>query len=354
MIKKGGILCIFSGGNKIAVFRNWLQGRVPDSPLLGYNFFLFSGLPVVMADFSYTNSIKAEQFIRRNFGFNSIFYCYFWSIIKADYVFASTALHMILFTAPFRFFSKTRWYVYNMNLSNLLSRHGGIKKRIILKSLKLADGIICLSSEQKNILLKNGLKSDKIKVVKLGVDKYFFKASPNNGDYILSVGKDNGRDYNTLFKALAGSKYRVIVVCLERNLTGLTVPDNFEIKYNLSYMEILELYAKSKLVVVPSKNELNFFDGSDCSGQMSILDAMACAKPVLATYRTWMDDYFIDGQNILLVPPEDPEILKNKIDQVFDDNNLLKKISDNSRKLIESDLNTEHMAKEIMKIIKNN
>jgi glycosyltransferase involved in cell wall biosynthesis len=346
------ILCIFSGAGKIEMYKQWLRGLKPDSSLYGFNYFLIKNINVRMADISYFFSKKFENKIRQIFGFNAIFYCYFWSIIQSDYVFASTALHMILFTAPFRFFSKTRWYVYNMNLNNLLGRHSGIKKSIILKSLKLADGIICLSSQQKNILIKNGLQSNKIEVVKFGIDKYFFKASSQDDGYILSVGKDNGRDYETLFKAFSDSKYRVVVVCLERNLVGLTVPDNFDIRYNLSYSEVLELYTKAKMVVVPAKNELNFFDGSDCSGQMSILDAMACAKPVLATYRAWMDDYFINNHNIFILPPEDPVALIKRVDEIFYDDALLKKVSINGRKLIDAELNSEFMANKILNIIK--
>lgn len=352
------MICIFSGSGKKQYFKNWLLGNFPDSPIFGYNFFLTSGFNVKLADFSYDFSFKLENFIRKYFGFNFIFLFYFFSIINSDVVFSSSALHMIILTKPFDFFwKKKKWYFLNINLSNLIRRNFGIKRRIILKSLNMCKRIICLSEQQKNDLLNFGVDKNKISVVKFGVDKNFFKGKVSDiplNKYILSVGRDNGRDYKTLVDSLGETKYNVIIVCSERNLKNIIIPSNFKIIYDADYIKLRSLYFNSKMVIVPSRNEDSFWDGSDCSGQTVILDAFASSRPVLATHRKWMNDYFENEKDIFIVPPENSFLIRKKVDEVFNDDKLLMDVARNARIRIDKDLNTEHMSKEIIKIINKN
>jgi hypothetical protein len=63
-------------------------------------------------------------------------------------------------------------------------------------------------------------------------------------------------------------------------LSGMTIPANVSVLYNRSYAEIRDLYARAQLVVIVSKDE-QVADGSDCSGQTVILDALAAGRRLL-------------------------------------------------------------------------
>ncbi len=347
------IVFIYAGANRIAYFKEYLRGIVPDTALFGFNYIKNNNFKADVADISNDFSFKFEQIFRKLFGFNQVFLLYFFKIFKYDYIFSSVALNLLFFKGLFGR-PNNKWIVFNIHLTNLLKRSSRGKQKFISWILnKFSYKIICLSTWQKKFLISIGIPENKLSVVCFGTDKNFFYPTHENGDYILSVGRDNGRDYKTLIEAFKGSDIKVKIVCSKRNINNIIdLPKNIEIFYNLDYLTIRKLYQGARLVIVPSRNEDFYFDGSDCSGQMTILDAMACGKPVIASYRKWMDDYFVDNKDIFMVEPENCEILRSKFLSVFDNIEELNRIGSAARKLIEKRLNSEVMANSILETLK--
>ena len=87
------------------------------------------------------------------------------------------------------------------------------------------------------------------------------------------------RDYDTFARAVDGLDARAVIVASERNLTDVTVPGNVELRLDVSYPELRELYAGASCVVLPTRRE-GYCYGADCSGQTVLLDAMAMGRPV--------------------------------------------------------------------------
>ena len=102
---------------------------------------------------------------------------------------------------------------------------------------------------------------------------------PRGGD-VLAVGRDMARDYSTFAGALDGLDARAIIVASERNLTDVKLPDNVELRLDVSYPgSFRELYTGAACVVLPTRRE-GYHYGADCSGQTVLLDAMAMGRPV--------------------------------------------------------------------------
>src|SRR6185369_4724839 len=110
---------------------------------------------------------------------------------------------------------------------------------------------------------------------------------------VVSVGRDLGRDYETLTIAATHSPYQFHVVAEPKNFPhGIPQLPNMVVQYHLPLIEIRTLYARAQVVIVISK-DVATTEGTDCSGQTVILDALAAGKAVIATERTWIKDYLI-------------------------------------------------------------
>ncbi len=72
---------------------------------------------------------------------------------------------------------------------------------------------------------------------------------------------------------------------------------------------LLDQYQGANLFVFPSRHE---------GMPNAVLEAMACGLPVIATRIAGNEELVIDGENGLLVPPEDPDALRDAIYALLD------------------------------------
>ncbi len=226
---------------------------------------------------------------------------------------------------------KTRWFYVAMTSSTLMRRHTLHPVRLFLLKMfwRSYARIICISSEQLEDFAQLGIPRTNLAFVPFGVDAQFFQPASisREEDVIASVGRDPGRDYGTLFKAAERVNRAFVVVAGHKNIPhGMPVPANVSVLYNLDIAEIRDLYARARLVVVASK-DASQPDGSDCSGQTVVLDALAAGKAVIATHRSWIADYFVPGQDLVVVEPNDPEALARAIEALLNDEEKRKQLA---------------------------
>ena len=250
---------------------------------------------------------------------------------------------------------KTQWLYLAMNSSTLMRRHATHPLRLFLVKKFWASyaRIICLSSEQLEDFARLGISRKRLVFVPFGVDTNFFKPTDisREEDLIVSVGRDAGRDYATLFKAAERSNYRCIVVAGRKNIPScMPIPTNVSVLYNRSLVEVRDLYTRARLVVVASKDD-NVPDGSDCSGQTVILDALAAGKAVIATRRSWIADYFIPNQDLIVVPPDDPEALAHAIDALSRDAEKRKHLAASGHGKVEAHYTTKIFATALLGVM---
>lgn len=226
---------------------------------------------------------------------------------------------------------RTRWMYVAMASSTLMWRHAAHPVRLFLLRTFWASyfRIICISSGQREDFVRLGIARRRLAFVPFGVDAHFFQptdASREEG-LIVSVGRDTGRDYAMLFAAAERSGHAFVVIAARKNIPpGMPVPANVSVLYDRSYAEIRDLFARARLVVVASK-DMRVPEGSDCSGQTVILDALVAGKAVIATYRPWIADYLVAGEDLAVVPAGDPEALAREIDALWHDAEKRKRLA---------------------------
>jgi glycosyltransferase involved in cell wall biosynthesis len=172
----------------------------------------------------------------------------------------------------------------------------------------------------------------RVHVNQFGVDVEFWKPDPEaQGGYVLALGNDGRRDYETL--ARAAESIPAPVRIYTRRPRPERLPENVSwqradwYEQVLSDEEVRALYQGASVVVVPLR------DSIQPSGQSVTLQAMACGKAVVLTDTRglWSRSALRDGENSLLVPPGDAEALALAVCRLLDAPELAERLGEEAR-----------------------
>lgn len=251
---------------------------------------------------------------------------------------------------------KTRWLYVAINSSTLMRRHADHPVRLFLLKRFWASytRIVCLSSEQIDDFVRLGIAREHLDFIPFGVDARFFQSAADSSqeeDLVVSVGRDAGRDYETLFKAAEHTNHSFVVVVGHKNIPlGTSIPPNVSVLYNRSLSEVRDLYRRARLVVVVSK-EGHIPEGSDCSGQTVVLDALAAGKAVIATHRSWVLDYFTPDEDLVVVAPGDSRAIAHAIDSLSQDAERRKRLAASGRGKVIARYTTQTFAESLLTLM---
>ena len=215
--------------------------------------------------------------------------------------------------------------------------------------------IVCISRGEAKFL-RSAFPGQMVAYVPFGVDQYFW--SPGDlsreisKDYVLAIGNDVARDWETLVETWQPSFPKLKIV------TNLPVPGhvaNVEVIRGdwrtqvISDNEIRELYRQALFVVVP------LHDTIQPAGQSVCLQAMACGCPVILTDISglWDRDLMQDGENVLLVPPGNSGALEIAVRRLITDVELREMIGRRGRLSITKHFNADLMAAKLRLILES-
>jgi glycosyltransferase involved in cell wall biosynthesis len=292
-------------------------------------------------------------FLARILPFNLRHVLMYFSARNYDIVFGS-ALLPSMFLRTF-FPSKAAFVLLNISLTRLLtSNRSGFKKRMISYALSKLDAIVCLSRSQAEYLTQHTLfPQQRIYSVRFGVDTHFYSRTKDmNQHFVLSVGRDDGRDYATVCKvAEAMPERHFIIVCSHRNVKGLNIPTNVEVRYNVSHEILRELYRKAHCILILTHGG-GYADGADCSGQTVLLESMAVGVPPIVTHNPCLSEYIEKDTNAFIVEPYDVEGVVEKIKKL-DSVEIRTSMSNHAEKSIRSQYTEEAMASDLAALFRD-
>lgn len=275
----------------------------------------------------------------------------FFNTFQYDIVFGSSILYLLLLHKLFR--TRTKFVILNISLTRTLQANSSKRLRLYLLNwlLKDASAIVCLGHQQEQFL-KDQIPelTSKLYVTPLGVDtRYYQPCYENRSRDILSVGRDNGRDYATLIDVARRLPQRnFVIICSKRNLVGITLPHNVTVQYDISPKQLRALYQTCQLLVLTTHSD-RYLEGSDYSGQTVLLDAMASGLPVIATRKSYIDEYFTNGEHLFVEECYDVNAIVSRI-HTMEDAELCSRVAISARTLVERTYNTERMAKSLGQI----
>jgi glycosyltransferase involved in cell wall biosynthesis len=195
--------------------------------------------------------------------------------------------------------------------------------------------------------LRNMLRTGSTRVfaVPFGIDSAFFAPKPYPArPRIVSVGNDRDRDPATLFAALA----RVLAIRPETEVvvqtrSELAPPEGVQVVRHMPHAELRDLYVTASVVVVPTRPNLH------ASGMTVALEALATARPVVATDTPGMHQYVSEGRTGYLVPPEDPAELALTLLRLLDDPARAAELGQNGRVEVERHFTTQIMVASLVR-----
>jgi len=151
------------------------------------------------------------------------------------------------------------------------------------------------------------LSAENVRHLPVGIhDIYGGQFGKEPGGFVYSGGR-SGRDYATLFKAVQGLKYPIVVNARPFNLRRLDIPSNVQVNDLLPYDQYRDQNWNARFVVVPLQSV------NEAVGLTAILHAMAAGKAVICTGIPGPSEYILPGETGLLVPEGDVTALRDAI-----------------------------------------
>src|SRR3990167_2991918 len=194
-----------------------------------------------------------------------------------------------------------------------------------------------------------GIKKGKITYMPLATDYDYFsqKFQPKVKKEIICAVGEQWRDYKTFFNAVNDLPIQAEIICHPDNIKGLEVPSNVKIHLNVSVQEVLKIYQRSIISVVP------FFERFRSSGQMVLLESAAAGLPIIASKIMGMTTAFDFKHNkhLLFTKPEDSKDLKHKIKTLLSDQKLRERLGQNVSKIVKNNYTTYHLAKRLANFV---
>lgn len=382
------VLYLYAGSRK-AFYEKWTRGEVPDTQLLGLNYMKQFGVDAEFIEW------HLSELLRR-VNFNLVHLPYIFAIRKYDIVFMNAGLPLVFLTKYILRWKKPRFVIYNTYLANALKRHPrGVLHWLNKKAIEGLDTIVCTARSQMQPLIDAGIAREKIIFVPIGIhakrfaeleklplerpgkipsEDFSLIRSPRSSlaplgspwplgsspsfsrnfsrNYILSVGRDLGRDYKTLFEAVRDLPVKMVVATKPEAVAGLTIPSNVEIRFHVPYEAMPALYAGALFVITPLKSADNP-SGSETSGQYGYLEPMAAGKAVIATDKDTVRDYIEHEKTGLLVPSENAEVLRTAIKRLLVDEPLRARLGNAAQQSVLANFTSERWARSLAEIFKS-
>jgi glycosyltransferase involved in cell wall biosynthesis len=229
----------------------------------------------------------------------------------------------------------------------------GIYNHLDRLALKKFDALAAVSDEVGERLRETGVPAKKIRTIANGIDVQAFERSQPlpaisviGGKVVGMVARlDLQKGFEYLLRAireLCNIFYGLTVVIVGEGPDRKAIEDMVK-EYGLQSNVVLAgqqsdmpgVYAAMDIFVLPSLNE---------GLPMTILEAMAASRPVVATRVGAIPSVIQDGENGLLVDPRDTDGLRNAIASLLSDPNLCRRMGERAHDWVSANYTSDAMA----------
>ena len=101
-----------------------------------------------------------------------------------------------------------------------------------------------------------------------------------------------------------------------------------------------EIWREADIAVLPSRGGEGL--------PVSLMEAAACARPLITTQTPGCREIVPEGENGILVPPDDPAALADALERLAADAALRRRMGEASRRVVEGDMSAEVVANRVL------
>lgn len=250
------------------------------------------------------------------------------------------------------------------------TRHGRANKKCNRVIWGMNDAIITISEDARREILKwNHINEEKVRVIYNGIEINKFHFS-NKQCSVIEIRKELNLQKDTyiigIVARLAIEKDHKTLIKAFRNIVNSNINAELVIVGGGSCERDLKNIAKKENIMGRVKflgfrdnipKILTIFDVFVLSSVMegisiTLLEAMAAGKPVVATNVGGNPEVIVDGVTGFLVPPKKPDEMALSIIKILQESKLAKKMVDAGRKRVEEKFSLDRMVNEYMGIYK--
>ena len=219
--------------------------------------------------------------------------------------------------------------------------------------LRGVDMVIVLSRAQERHLIEDeGVAHERVRFIYDKVDHRFFRpGNEPDGGFVFSIGWEQ-RDYATLLEAVRPLDVPLIMVpssaWARSSGLDLSLPAHVEVRRDLSYGALRQLYDRASVVVVPLRADVRY-----AAGVNAVLEAMAMRKPLIVSRTPGLEGYVRDGETGRCVPPGNPSALREAIVALLADQAEGRRLASRARKVVDDGRNLDTYARSVAEICRS-
>lgn len=193
--------------------------------------------------------------------------------------------------------------------------------------------------------------AEKSVVIEWGVDIAFYDQQnilphPHGENYFVSAGKAN-RDHQTLADCAGLVQHKTLIVCSDDTRPSSYDPDWVSVVgdrsgHALSYVQLTAVYRSARVIVIPLAHVVGL------AGLTSLLDAIACGRPVIMTRNALID---VDIESLgfgIWVSAGDRDSLGNAMRLLAGDDELVQVMGKKARAYAERHYCYDNFAKQAL------
>ncbi len=214
-------------------------------------------------------------------------------------------------------------------------------------ALKKVHRLVAVSNRVKEIMVHNGITSNKVDVIPNAIGKA--PEYTEIGDLVVYIGRlEEGKGLDTLINAMAGVDGELRIVgdgSIKPRLEKLAKKNRSNVTFVgwVNPKEVQEYYRMARVIVCPFEREEPF--------SRIFLESLADGRPVIATDIGGARD-IIDDEVGILIPPGDEKALKNAVQSLLLDKKKAIKLGFNGIKRVKKGYTPEIIAGKYEKVYK--
>ena len=219
---------------------------------------------------------------------------------------------------------------------------GRVKEAITRHALLGCDLVICNTRPLiQTVSLRYPAIRGKVAFVRWGGGRG--KPPPENlrdNGFVFCGGRTN-RDFDTVLDAVASLEARTVLVVGESTQFRSDVPDFVTVHRNISEGQFQSLVEEAAVVVIALQRP------DISSGQVVLMQAMRCGKPVVISATAGIEDYVRDGVDALLFRPGSAQDLARQLQRLLQDRALRRALGEAAALTYEQRFNSSAFTRDL-------